>query len=270
MAAHQSGGDLEVLLLRRLAGPQNLPHAARIGGEALLHEDVHALLDRVVQVRRAEAGVRGQQGHVARPQAVDGLAIGVEAEELPLLGHVDLLAELLAQRLVRGLQAILEQVGHGDQLDRPAGGRKGVAHRAAAAVAAADDGQPDGVVLAGVDVRNDRARQASTRRPSLAVFFRKSRRGVTSFAVLFMAGVPRYGVQRVGGVVKGHVARPPSAVPHAFRSRGRLCHILKQLSHDRSAVDSSPSSHISMAVGGMSYSVEQLLPNGSGLSLSSP
>jgi hypothetical protein len=44
---------------------------------------------------------------------------------------------------MRLLQTILEQIGHGDQFDRPAG-RHGISHRTASAAAAADQGQPDG------------------------------------------------------------------------------------------------------------------------------
>ena len=42
-------------------------------------------------------------------------------------------------------------------------GRHGVGHRAAAPAAAADQGQADGVVLAGVDVWNGHARQGRNR-----------------------------------------------------------------------------------------------------------
>ena len=44
---------------------------------------------------RAEGRVAGQHGHVAGPQAVDRLAVGVEADEPPLRRHVDLVGELL-------------------------------------------------------------------------------------------------------------------------------------------------------------------------------
>ena len=52
-----------------------LLHAARIGREVLFHEHVHAFFHSVLQVGCAEGGVRGQQGHVARTQAVDGVAV---------------------------------------------------------------------------------------------------------------------------------------------------------------------------------------------------
>ena len=65
MAAHQPGGNFEVLLRRRLACAENLLHAARIGRETLLHEHVDALFHRIFQVGAAEGGVGGQNGHVA-------------------------------------------------------------------------------------------------------------------------------------------------------------------------------------------------------------
>ena len=64
---------------------------------------------------------------------------------------------------MRAVEPVLEEVGHGDQLDLPAGDREGVAHGAAAASAAADQGQPDRVVLAGVDVRDGHAGQGRGR-----------------------------------------------------------------------------------------------------------
>ncbi len=65
MAAHHAGADLQAFLLRRLACPQNLLCAGGIGRKALFHKNVNALFHRILQVGRAEAGVRGQQGHVA-------------------------------------------------------------------------------------------------------------------------------------------------------------------------------------------------------------
>ena len=51
-----------------------------------------------------------------------------------------------------------------------AAGRHGIGHRAAAAAAAADQGQPDGVVLGGVNVRQDYAREGRGRREAASVF----------------------------------------------------------------------------------------------------
>ena len=52
VAAHQPGGDLEVLLLGRLARLDHAPHGRRVGGERLLHEDVDALFHGIFQVPR--------------------------------------------------------------------------------------------------------------------------------------------------------------------------------------------------------------------------
>ena len=97
MAAHQPGGDLEVLLFGPLAGAEHPLQPARVGREPLLHEHVDALVDGVVEMDAAEAVVRGQHGDVAGPEAVDRLAIGVEADEAPLGRDVDRVAELLAR-----------------------------------------------------------------------------------------------------------------------------------------------------------------------------
>ncbi len=65
---------------------------------------------------------------------------------------------LLKACMGRG-QPVLEQIGHGHQLDRPAGDLEGVDRGAAAAPAAADQGQPDGIVLGGVHVGNGHSGQ---------------------------------------------------------------------------------------------------------------
>ena len=76
-------------------GGQDVAHARRVDGDRLLHEDVLAGFDRRFEVHRAEAGRRGEDHQVGA--AVDRLLVGVEADELPLLGHVDL--AILEQRV---------------------------------------------------------------------------------------------------------------------------------------------------------------------------
>ena len=51
----------------------------------------------IFDVDRPEGRRRGQQHHAARCQRVDGLLVAVQADELPLLGHVHLLGELLRE-----------------------------------------------------------------------------------------------------------------------------------------------------------------------------
>ena len=74
MAAHQPGGDLEVLLLGRFAGAEDALDAARVGGEILLHEHVDALLHGIFQVRRAE-GRRGWSAWPRRPGRRQSIAL---------------------------------------------------------------------------------------------------------------------------------------------------------------------------------------------------
>ena len=67
--------------------------------------------------------------------------------------------ELLGQPLVAALQAMLEQIGHSRQLDRPAGGGQGIPHGAGATSAAADQGQPDGRIFNRMHARHGHAGQ---------------------------------------------------------------------------------------------------------------
>jgi hypothetical protein len=70
--------------------------------------------------------------------------------------HVDPVAKFLGQSLVGAFALVFEDVGHGDQLDGPAGSHHGIGHRPAPKRPATDDGQTDGVVLGRVDVRDHR------------------------------------------------------------------------------------------------------------------
>jgi hypothetical protein len=103
-----------------------------------------------------EGGVRRQQHHVARPQAVDRFLVGVETHEAPLRGHVDPVAKG-SKLLEAGLHAVLEQVGHGRKPHRAAGGRQGVGHGAGPPPPAADQGQPDRRILRGMNRGQGRA-----------------------------------------------------------------------------------------------------------------
>src|ERR1019366_3401708 len=177
MPSHESGADLEVLLLRGFARPQDAFDAARVGGEVLFHEHVDALLHGILQMGRAEGGMGSQHRHVARPQTINGVPIGVEAQEPPLRRNVDPVAQRLLQGIVGLVDLLLADIRHGDQLDRTARARAngpfraavvsedqsarrhGIGHCAAAPAAAADQGQMDGVVLRGMNVGNRHACQ---------------------------------------------------------------------------------------------------------------
>jgi len=156
MAALNSGRDLDVPLLRRLARRQDAAAAGRVGREALLHEHVYALLHRVLDLHGAAVGVGREHGHVARPQAVDRVAIRVEPDETAVGGHVDPIVERLLQHAVSAVDALVGQVGHRMEFDRTGGDRERVGNRPAAPAAAADQGQADRVVRRSVHARHAR------------------------------------------------------------------------------------------------------------------
>ncbi len=85
---------------------QDAAAAGRVGREALLHEHVHALLHRVLDLHGAAVGVGREHGHVARPQAVDRVAIRVEPGETAVGGDVDPIGELLLQHVVSALEHV--------------------------------------------------------------------------------------------------------------------------------------------------------------------
>ena len=108
VADHQSHADLQVLLDRLVGQRQHLAGGRAIDGGRLLHEDVDALFDGVAKMRPAKRRRRAQDRHVARLKAIDGVAIGVEAEELPVLGGN---GKLLAQVPLEVPAALLPSAG---------------------------------------------------------------------------------------------------------------------------------------------------------------
>jgi hypothetical protein len=153
VAPHKADADLQVLPLGKLGGLEPPPDVRCIGRERLLGKDVDALAHGVLEHHRAEGRVRRQEHHVAGAEAIDRLAVRVEADELPLRRHVDFLGGDVLEVLEAALQTLLEQVGHRIELDRPALRRERIGHRACAAPAAADQGQPDRVALARIEAR---------------------------------------------------------------------------------------------------------------------
>ena len=91
-----------------------------------------------------KAGRRGQEHHAAGAERIDGLLVGVQADELPLRRHVDLLGELAGAGLRGWSEPGIEEVGHGAELRRP-WGLQGLGGGAGAASAATDQGDLDGV-----------------------------------------------------------------------------------------------------------------------------
>ena len=156
---HQPDADLEVFLTRLFGEFQHLAGRRAVRGQWLFHEDVEPLLDGVAEMQPAKSQRRGEDRNVARLQAVHRLLVGVEADELTLLGHIDPIAERPLDVAIAAVEAILEYVGHGHQLDRAAVDRHGIASRATAAAAAADQGYLDRVVFGSMNVRDHRGCQ---------------------------------------------------------------------------------------------------------------
>ena len=112
----------------------------------------------------------GQKNDVTRPEAVHGLLVGVEPEELPVGRNIDLggiitgdspirrpiagIAPDRRQRLVAALEPVLEHVGHGHELDRAALRGQRIGRGAGAAAPATNQGKLDRVVLTGMHRRD--------------------------------------------------------------------------------------------------------------------
>src|SRR5271157_4590914 len=158
--AHEADADLEILLDGFLCQGQHLPRGRAIDGDRLLHEDVQSLLDGVGEMDPAKSRGRGEDDRVAWLQAVHGLAIGVETEEFLVLvnGQLFATAVLLVELVVARFELVTENVGHRDELDRAALGRKGIGRGSGATTPAANQGHLDQVALARMDERDSRLR----------------------------------------------------------------------------------------------------------------
>ena len=108
----------------------------------------------------AEGERRGEDGHISRAQRVDGTLIAVEAEELAVVRNIHLRADgAFLQGVVAAVELVLEDIGHRDQLDRAFLDVQRVVHRSAAATAAADQRDLDGLAVLRVNVREGDARE---------------------------------------------------------------------------------------------------------------
>ncbi|MCH8119305.1 MAG: hypothetical protein IIC00_06225 [Planctomycetes bacterium] len=110
----------------------------------------------------AKSRRRGQDNDSARCDGIDGLLVGIHAEQPPVPGDVQLPGESLGETLEAGLQAIVEDIRHREKFSRPLG-REGVDCSAGSASAAPDQSYPDSVLLGRI---GPRANGASERRAS--------------------------------------------------------------------------------------------------------
>ena len=159
----QADDDLQALLIGQLVRLDQLAVARRVGAAGLLHEDVLAGLDRRGVLQGPETGRRAHDDHV--DAAVDGLLVGVQADEDPLVRDVDLGRPFPLEVIERLARAVLEGVGHGDQLHRLTENLRriqAVVGRAGAASAAADQGDLEQVAAGGMRAASDAACTVAT------------------------------------------------------------------------------------------------------------
>ena len=141
MMALETNADFQVFLLGFLRGGQHLADTLAVDGHRLLHKNIFALLDRLGKMDRSEARRSRQDYHVGH---ADGFFVGIETDELVLVLHVRLQAVIFLQPLEAAVHAILEGIGHGDELD-VARRAEGLVGRSGATAAAADQRHLDRV-----------------------------------------------------------------------------------------------------------------------------
>ena len=137
--AHQPHRDLQPLGIGPGGEFDDPPRARPVHRDRLLHEHVHALLDRGGEVGRAEGRRRGQDHNSSGRQRIDGLTVGVEAEKRAVVGHVHPLLKLLLERPLHRGDPFGKHVGHGRELHPAAPGVEGVDDRTAPPAPAAHE-----------------------------------------------------------------------------------------------------------------------------------
>ena len=160
VAGHQSNSDFQVLGLGLLVELQHLAAGRTVHGEGLLHEHVQPLGDSVAELNPAESRGCGQDDDVPWLQAIHGLLIAVEPNELAVLRDIHLVFLLLLEAFKAVVELLLEHVGHGDELGGAALAGKGVVGGAGSAPPAADEGYLDEIAPRGVDMGEGHPRQS--------------------------------------------------------------------------------------------------------------
>ena len=81
--------DLQILLVGLLRQVEHPLGRDAVGHERLLHEDVEAAVDGVLEMQPAKRERSGQDHDVAGAQAVHGLLVGIEADESLVFGNAN-------------------------------------------------------------------------------------------------------------------------------------------------------------------------------------
>ena len=151
MAAHQTYTDFHVFSLGFFAKGKHAFTTRAIHANGLFHEDVHAFFDRVFELCPAEGRRSGKDNHVVWLQNVDGLLVGIKANELGISRHRETIRVLVAKALKAGFQSVFRDIGHGHE----AGAllhTHGIAGCACAASATADERYIDRIISHGMDI----------------------------------------------------------------------------------------------------------------------
>jgi len=154
MARHEAHADFEVLFHGLFGEGEHAAGAWAVARERLFHENVETFFDGVLEVDPAE-GERGREdGHIAFAESVHGAFEGVEAEE-SVVAHFNVAADFAVAFEVGqgGVEFVFEDVSHGDEFGAAFLHGESVLGGAAAASAAADQGDFDLVVPLGVNSR---------------------------------------------------------------------------------------------------------------------
>ena len=122
-------------------------------------------------------GMRGRRDQHHVHAAGEQLLVGVEADEAMVVLHLDLVGLGLLELVAAGLEALVEDVGHGDEADVLAGVH-GVDGGLGAAPAAADQADADDVAAGGVGAAFERERAQAAVPARVAEVRRNSRRVV--------------------------------------------------------------------------------------------
>ena len=170
VAGHQSHAYFQVLRCRLLGEREHPAGGRTIRRQRLFHEDVEPLLNGVSKMHPTKRQWRRKDRNVAGLQTVHRLPVCVEANELAVCGHIHLAGAVSAQSVITGLEAVIEDVGHGDELDRDAFYIQSICRCASTTAAAADQGDLDAVVSGGVNARNRHAGQGRCRGNPAGIF----------------------------------------------------------------------------------------------------
>ena len=147
-APAEAGLDAEILAFCLGGGGDDVAHARGVGGHGLFAEDVLAGGDGFFQMLRAEAGGCGEDDDI--DVGGEHLIDGFEADEFLALLDLHLIGLQFADVVEAGVEALADDIAHGGEDDVFVGG-KGVAERAGAATAAADDPELERLFLVRAD-----------------------------------------------------------------------------------------------------------------------